>query len=103
MFFEHDQLKDANEQGRDQNDDGTCPSYVYRPIVRSPWAVVLIFMHGLGIRPAIRQIGERLATYVYFVLLPDLIYRSGYRARDYASSGVPRSAAKLLAALGAKD
>lgn len=27
----------------------------------------------------------------------------GHRARDYASSGVPRSAAKLLAAIGAGD
>ena len=40
-------------------------------------AAVLIFMDGLGIRPAMLEIGERLATYGYFVLLPDLFYRSG--------------------------
>jgi carboxymethylenebutenolidase len=34
-------------------------------------------MDGLGIRPAMLEVGERLATYGYFVLLPDLFYRSG--------------------------
>lgn len=57
--------------------DGTCPSYVYRPTGSGPWPAVLIFMDGLGIRPAMLEIGERLATYGYFVLLPDLFYRSG--------------------------
>jgi carboxymethylenebutenolidase len=57
--------------------DGTCPSYVYRPAVGGPWPAVLIFMDGIGIRPAMLEIGERLATYGYYVLLPDLFYRSG--------------------------
>jgi carboxymethylenebutenolidase len=57
--------------------DGTCPSYVYRPMGRGPWPAVLIFMDGLGIRPAMLELGERLATHGYFVLLPDLFYRSG--------------------------
>lgn len=34
-------------------------------------------MDGLGIRPAMLELGERLATYGYYVLLPDLFYRSG--------------------------
>ena len=34
-------------------------------------------MDGIGIRPAMLELGERLATYGYFVLLPDLFYRSG--------------------------
>jgi carboxymethylenebutenolidase len=34
-------------------------------------------MDGLGIRPAMLELGERLATHGYFVLLPDLYYRSG--------------------------
>jgi carboxymethylenebutenolidase len=57
--------------------DGTCPSYVYRPTGRGPWPTVLVFMDGLGIRPAMLEIGERLASHGYFVLLPDLFYRSG--------------------------
>src|SRR6202521_5187384 len=57
--------------------DGMCPSYVYRPMGSGPWPAVLVFMDGLGIRPAMLEIGERLATSGYFVLLPDLFYRSG--------------------------
>jgi carboxymethylenebutenolidase len=57
--------------------DGTCPSYVYRPTGCGPWPTVLVFMDGLGIRPAMLEIGERLASHGYFVLLPDLYYRSG--------------------------
>jgi carboxymethylenebutenolidase len=57
--------------------DGICPSYVFRPIGKGPWPAVLVFMDGLGIRPAILEVGERLATHGYFVLLPDLFYRSG--------------------------
>jgi carboxymethylenebutenolidase len=57
--------------------DGACPSYVNRPTGDGPWPAVLVFMDGLGIRPAMLEVGERLATYGYFVLLPDLFYRSG--------------------------
>src|ERR1700687_2457191 len=57
--------------------DGTCPSYVYRPMGRAPWPAVVVFMDGLGIRPAMLEIGERLATHGYFLLLPDLYYRAG--------------------------
>ena len=57
--------------------DGVCPSYVYRPLGDGPWPAVLVFMDGVGIRDAMLEVGERLATYGYFVLLPDLFYRSG--------------------------
>jgi carboxymethylenebutenolidase len=57
--------------------DGSCPSYVYRPAAGGPWPAVLVYMDGLGIRPAMLEVGERLATCGYYVLLPDLFYRSG--------------------------
>jgi dienelactone hydrolase len=57
--------------------DGTCPAYVYRPNGNGPWPGVLVFMDGIGIRPAMLDVGERLAQHGYFVLLPDLYYRSG--------------------------
>lgn len=56
---------------------GICPGYVYRPTGSGPWPGVLVFMDGLGIRPAMLEIGQRLAANGYFVLLPDLYYRSG--------------------------
>ncbi|HEX4023449.1 MAG TPA: dienelactone hydrolase family protein [Steroidobacteraceae bacterium] len=57
--------------------DGSCPSYVYQPSGKGPWPAVLVFMDGLGIRPAMLELGERLATGGFYVLLPDLFYRSG--------------------------
>jgi carboxymethylenebutenolidase len=57
--------------------DGVCPSYVYRPAAGAPWPAVLVYMDGLAIRPAMLELGERLSTYGYFVLLPDLYYRAG--------------------------
>src|SRR4051812_20316342 len=36
-----------------------------------------MYMDGVGIRPAMLEVGERLATYGYLVLLPDLCYPSG--------------------------
>jgi carboxymethylenebutenolidase len=57
--------------------DGRCPSYVFRPSGTGPWPAVLVYMDGVGIRPAMLELGERLATYGYFVLLPDLFYRGG--------------------------
>jgi carboxymethylenebutenolidase len=57
--------------------DGVCPSYVYRPTTPGPWPAVLVYMDGLAIRPSMLEVGERLATYGFFVLLPDLFYRSG--------------------------
>jgi carboxymethylenebutenolidase len=57
--------------------DGTCRSFVYRPAAGGPWPAVLVFMDGIGIRPAMLAVGERLAAHGYFVLLPDLFHRSG--------------------------
>ena len=57
--------------------DGVCPAYIYKPPGERPWPAVLVYMDGAGIRPAMLELGERLATYGYVVLLPDLFYRSG--------------------------
>jgi carboxymethylenebutenolidase len=63
-----------------QTADGTCPSHVFRPAAPGPWPAVLVYMDGVGIRPAMLEIGERLAASGYFALLPDLFYRAGPRA-----------------------
>ena len=55
--------------------DGSCPGYVFHPGGRGPYPAVLVFMDGLGIRPAMLEIGQRLAENGYFTLLPDLFYR----------------------------
>jgi carboxymethylenebutenolidase len=60
-----------------QTRDGHCRSFVFRPDGTGPWPAVLVYMDGLAIRPAMLEIGERLAASGYFTLLPDLFYRSG--------------------------
>jgi len=66
-----------------QTRDGSCPSYLFQPPGKGPWPGVLVFMDGIGIRPAMLEVGERIAARGYFVLLPDLYYRSGpYAAMD---------------------
>src|SRR5580692_4364264 len=57
--------------------DGKCPAYVSRPAGTGPWPAGLMYMDGGGIRPAMLELGERLATHGYDVLRPDLYYRSG--------------------------
>jgi carboxymethylenebutenolidase len=66
-----------------QTDDGSCRAFEFRPTTPGPWPAVLFYMDGLGIRPALSEMGERLAQHGYFVLLPDMFYRAGaYTAPD---------------------
>jgi len=58
--------------------DGICPSFVFRPAIgNGPWPPVIVYMDGVGIRPAILDLGVRLSKSGYFVLVPDLFYRAG--------------------------
>jgi carboxymethylenebutenolidase len=64
-------------------DDGTCRARVFRPDGAGPWPGVLLYMDGIGYRPALFALGERLASAGYYVLLPDMFYRAGaYEAPD---------------------
>jgi carboxymethylenebutenolidase len=54
--------------------DGTCPAYVYGD---HDAPSVLMYVDGIGMRPAMRAIAERIAAAGYHVLLPDLFYRLG--------------------------
>jgi carboxymethylenebutenolidase len=58
--------------------DGRCPASLFRPSSGSgPWPGVIMFMDGVGIRPAMFDVAARIADDGYVVLLPDLFYRSG--------------------------
>ena len=58
--------------------DGTCPASLFTPATGAgPWPGVIFFMDGLGIRPAMWEMGQRLADAGYAVLLPDAYYRQG--------------------------
>jgi carboxymethylenebutenolidase len=57
--------------------DGDCPAHVLTPEGDGPWPAVIVYMDAGGIRPAILDIGRRLAENGYLALVPDLFYRSG--------------------------
>lgn len=59
--------------------DGRAPTYVWD----NTGPTVLFFIDGIGMRPAIREVGERIAAKGYRVVMPDLFYRLGdYTAPD---------------------
>lgn len=61
-----------------QTNDGTCPASLFTPANGAgPWPGVIFFMDGLGIRPAMWEMGQRLADAGYAVLLPDAYFRFG--------------------------
>ena len=57
---------------------GACPSYLFHPAGGGPWPAVLMYMDGVGIRPAMLEVGERLASYGYLVLLCFLATITGH-------------------------
>lgn len=66
--------------------DGSDDAYVFTPEGPGPWPVVLFYMDGPGIRPALFEMARRLANQGYYVLLPNLFYRSGaYQPFDPAT------------------
>ncbi len=60
-----------------KTDDGSAPAHVFRPESVGPHPAALIFMDGIGMRPALYSIGERLAAHGYHALMPDMFYRMG--------------------------
>ncbi len=55
--------------------DGLCTSYVAGAAADGPRPAVLFFMDGIGIRPVLRAMADRIAAAGFYVLLPDLFYR----------------------------
>lgn len=91
-----------------RTDDGTCPAHVFRPEGPGPWPGVLVFMDGLGLRPAILAIAERIAAAGYYTLVPDLFYRSGpYTAPDpvqvFADPEVRSAWARVIGSITTAD
>lgn len=57
--------------------DGVADAYVSHPAGAGPWPAVLFFMDGLGWRQALFGMADRLASNGYYVLLPNIFWRSG--------------------------
>jgi carboxymethylenebutenolidase len=91
----------SDEQVSIHTHDGECPAYVFTPSGSDRHPAVIFYMDGLGIRPTIWKMGQRLADYGYIVLVPDLYYRVGrYEALDpkkvFASGDVRGTIGHLL-------
>jgi carboxymethylenebutenolidase len=67
----------SHEQVSVRTHDGECPVYIFTPKGTGPWPAAIFFMDGLGIRPTLFDMAQRLADGGYVVLLPDLYYRAG--------------------------
>jgi len=57
--------------------DGEMPVTVLTPEGAGPWPAVIVYMDAGGIRPALIDMGRRLADAGYVVCVPDLFYRAG--------------------------
>jgi carboxymethylenebutenolidase len=57
--------------------DGTCPAVLYVPQGSQAWPAVILFADAGGMRDTIREMGERLSSLGYVVLVPDFYYRIG--------------------------
>jgi carboxymethylenebutenolidase len=68
--------------------DGDARGFAFMPDGSGgPWPAAIIFMDAPAIRPALFEMGERLAAAGYYVLLPDLFWRAGpYPALDIAKA-----------------
>jgi carboxymethylenebutenolidase len=58
--------------------DGTADGYAVYPGEGGPFPAVLFYMDGIGVRPTLVTLAERLAERGYYVLLPNLFYRHGH-------------------------
>ena len=86
--------------------DGNCPASVFTPANgKGPWAAVIFYMDGLGIRPVMWEMGQRLSDGGYLVLQPDLYYRFGSYPPKVASEvlGNPKSMEELMKWLNSLD
>ncbi|MGZ2410697.1 carboxymethylenebutenolidase [Sphingomonas sp. F9_3S_D5_B_2] len=56
--------------------DGSADAVLFHPAGPGPWPAVLMWPDILGLRPVFREMGRRLASAGYTVLVPNPFYRS---------------------------
>lgn len=56
--------------------DGTCDAAFFHPAGKGAWPAVVIFTDIIGLRPAFRDMGRRMAAEGYAVLVPNPFYRT---------------------------
>jgi carboxymethylenebutenolidase len=91
----------SREQIEIRTEDGMCRTSVFTPVGSGPWPAVIFYMDGLGIRPVLYDMCERIARDGYVVLLPDMFYRAGpYEPNDpkvlFAQSDIRKALGHLF-------
>ncbi|GAA0471932.1 dienelactone hydrolase family protein [Streptomyces olivaceiscleroticus] len=57
--------------------DGSCDAFVAHPAGDGPYPAVLFYMDAIGLRPVLEDMARELASHGYYVLVPNLFYRTG--------------------------
>ena len=57
--------------------DGRMDCYTFSPEGEGSWPPVILYMDAFGVRPQLGEMAQRLASHGYFVVVPNLYYRSG--------------------------
>ena len=57
--------------------DGACTTFIVHPDRGGPHPPILFYMDAPGIREELRDMARRLASAGYYVVLPNMYYRSG--------------------------
>ena len=55
--------------------DGRMPTFIFHPEREGPFPVVLVLMDGLGVREALRDVSQRLATTGHYAMLSDAYHK----------------------------
>ena len=83
--------------------DGTCDAALFTPSAKGSWPAVLMWPDIMGLRPAFRDMGRRLAAQGYVVLVPNPFYRSAQAPviGDNFDFSNPEQRARLMGYRGA--
>ena len=65
-----------------QTDEGTLDAYIFHPRDSVAAPAVVMYMDAFGIRPALGDMAERLASHGYVVALPNLYHRTPFEPFD---------------------
>src|SRR5437763_12257656 len=65
-----------HEELRLRTRDGEAEAHAFSPDGAGPFPPVLVYLDGIGMRPAMHEIARRIAAEGYYVLLPDIFYRT---------------------------
>jgi carboxymethylenebutenolidase len=80
--------------------DGRITTFICHPERDGPFPVVLFYMDAPGIREELRDMARRLGTSGYYVMLPNMYYRSGeMELGDLAREGAREHMFELMESL----